>query len=176
MPRQALASAIMSKQMRIWLILGAIVVVWSAVVVLAFSYGGIKSQLIVVAVTIIGGYAGARTWREQRRFDRLGVAGFAVVHDSAVFDTDNEYRHLVQVAMNLQFEGVGVSAHEERVYRIFNLPYEERERYVPGARLPIRILPGDLSVIQIEKEPTWRSDETEYVEAHASQTPIESYA
>jgi hypothetical protein len=166
----------MSKQTRNWLIVGAVAVVWAAVGVLAYSQGQLRALLGVIAATVVGVGAGMQIWRRQRRFDRLGVSGFAVVGDSAVFETENPYRRLAQVAMQLQFEGVGVSADEERVYRIFNLPYAEHERYAPGARLPVRILPGDLSVIQIEQEPDEPSAKKKYVEARVSQTPIESFA
>ncbi|MEV0271533.1 hypothetical protein AB0H43_22375 [Hamadaea sp. NPDC050747] len=166
----------MSKKTRDRLIIAGVAVVWAALAVLAYSAGEWRALFWVAVSTVVGLVVGLGIWRRQRRFDRQGVAGFAVVEDSAVYETDNPYRRVAQVAMSLRFDGVGVGVDGDRIYRIFNLPYDEHERYAAGARLPIRLLPNDLSVIQIEHGPVEPSAKRRYVEARVSQTPIEDFA
>jgi len=166
----------MSRKWLTRLIAPAAVLVWIGLGWLSYQQGQLRGVVIAALTGVVIVVVSVAIWRRQRRFDQQGASGFATVLDGSVFDTPNPYRRLVQVAMVLQFEGVGVGADEERIYRIFNLPEDQHERYAPGAHLPIRVLPGDLSVIQIEREPDEATGKRQYLEARASQTPIASYA
>ncbi|WP_144120334.1 hypothetical protein [Catellatospora sichuanensis] len=165
----------MQKKTLGWLIIAGVLAVFGAVGWLAYVQGSTGGLFAVIASLVLGAGAAVAVKLRERRFVRNAVSGHARVHDSVVFESDPQHG-LVQVAMLLEFEGVGVAA-GHRIYRIFRLPARQLERYAAGARLPVRVLPQDLSVVQIlaEDEPT-AGGRRAYVEARESQTPLDSYA
>jgi len=154
------------------LLLAGLLVMWIGLAVMLYFEGSLRLQIGYVLATAAGLGVGLQIWLRQRRFDRDSVSGFAEIHDSVAFDS-GDYG-LIQVALRLQLHGVGAAA-GQRIYRVFRLPGKDRDRFAAGERIPVRVRSGDLDVIQISL-PAAEGAKPRYVEARASQTPLEQHA
>lgn len=145
---------------------------WAGLGVLAMLEGSLRIQIGYALATVLGIVAGSQVWLRQRKFEQNSITGYAIVHDSAVFES-GDYGQ-VQIAMDLEFHGVAVEA-GHRIYRVFRLPGRDQHHFAEGERLAVRVRPGDLTVVQIAL-PVEAGAKPRYVEARASRTPIDEYA